>query len=52
MSIYYLLYKLNNNNTYWIVKTHANIDMLEYDLDDLNDLDDLDAEDAAAQPFR
>ena len=40
MSIYYLLYKLNNNNTYWIVKTHTNIDMLEYDLDDLNDLDD------------
>ena len=37
MYIYYLLYKLNNNNTYWIVKTHTNIDMLEDDRDDLDD---------------
>ena len=37
MSIYYLLYKLNNNNTYWIVKTHTNIDILEDDRDDLDD---------------
>ena len=37
MYIYYLLYKLNNNNTYWIVKTHTNIDMLEEDRDDLDD---------------
>ena len=37
MYIYYLLYKLNDNNTYWIVKTHTNIDMLEEDRDDLDD---------------
>lgn len=37
MSIYYLLYKLNNNNTYWIVKTHTNINILEDDQDDLDD---------------
>lgn len=40
MNIYYLLYKLNNDKTYWIVKTHDNIEILLDDLDNYISNDD------------
>ena len=36
MYIYYLLYKLNNNKTYWIVKTYNNQKEIKEDLNYLD----------------